>query len=99
MKIIVEEKKEKPLVERTEFEVRIKEFASTPSNAQIQEEVSKLANRPKELVVVKHIYQHFGKNEAKALVYAYNSPESLAKFEPKKKGNKEATAPAPAAQA
>ena len=95
MKITIESKKEKPLVERTECDVKMEEFKSTPSNAQIQEEVSKLLNKPKEAVVTKRISQGFGKNEAKALVYVYDSESSLNKFEPKKKV-KGAAAPKPA---
>jgi len=95
MKTAIESKKEKKLVERTECNVILEDFKATPSNVQIQEEVAKIMNKPKELIVTKKVSQGFGLNEAKALVYVYDSEASFKKFEPKKKVKGEA-APKPA---
>lgn len=88
-------KKEKKLVERTEYNVILDDLEATPSGAQVQEKVAKLLDRPKDTIVTKNVSQGFGSGEAKALVYAYDSAESLKKFEPKKK-SKEGAAPKPA---
>ena len=95
MKAKIISKKEKKLVERTECEVILEDFDATPSGAAIAEEVAKLLNKPKEAIVTKNVSQGFGSSEAKALVYVYDSAESLKKFEPKKK-SKEGAAPKPA---
>lgn len=86
-KIIKQESK--PMVEHDEMLIKIEETNATPSKVQVQEETSKLINKPKELVVVKKISQAFGEQEAIALVYVYNSLDALKKFEPKKKEKKE----------
>ncbi len=95
MKVHVNKKEYKPLVEREEFQVRIENTDGTMSNAQLKEEIAKHANKSQEVVVVKKILQAYGKREANALAYVYNSPEALKRFEPKKK-EKKAVAGAPA---
>ncbi|MEM4702889.1 MAG: hypothetical protein QXP53_00140 [Candidatus Pacearchaeota archaeon] len=84
----IEKQEYKPLTSRTEIEAKV-EAKITPSNLQIQEELSKKLEKDKELIVVKHIYQSFGKHEAKIIAYVYDSKEALKKFEPKKKERKQ----------
>lgn len=91
MKVHIEKKEYKPLVERDEFIVKIEEINSTPSKANIKEDIAKLTNKPQEDIVVKKIYQAFGKKEAYALAYVYHSQEALKKFEPRKKEKKAQT--------
>ncbi|MEM4152733.1 MAG: hypothetical protein QXK80_01265 [Candidatus Pacearchaeota archaeon] len=85
MKLKIENQEEKPLVERRELLVKIEDIAATPSNEYVKKEIAKIINAPEDLIVVKKILQKFGKREAEAIVFIYNSPESLKKFEPKKK--------------
>lgn len=85
MELTIEKQEQKPLVERIEAIIKVKDFQATPSNAAIQEEAAKLFAKPKELVVVKRIHQRFGKTEATALVYLYDNEAALKKFEPKPK--------------
>ena len=85
MEFIIQKQEEKPLVERTEVIIKVKRFEATPSNAQIQEALSKLLKRPSDIIVIRHIHQKFGKQEAIVSAYVYKSIEALEKFEPKKK--------------
>ena len=89
MEFKIEKQESKPLVEREEVILRITKTEATPSNDQVQEIIGKLLKKPKELVVVKNIYQKFGMSEAIASAYVYNSEEALKKFEPKTKKGKE----------
>ncbi|MCS7134399.1 MAG: hypothetical protein NZ889_00870 [Candidatus Pacearchaeota archaeon] len=84
MKITIEKKEYKPLVERTEILAKA-EKEITPTKEEIREQLSSLLEKPKELIVVKHIYQQFGKQESKIIAYVYDSQESLKKFEKNKK--------------
>lgn len=93
MKVHIEKKEHKPLVERDELIVKLEGTAATPSNANLKEELAKLTNKPQEDIVVKKIYQAYGKKDVHALAYIYNSADSLKKFEPRKK-EKEAQAAA-----
>lgn len=92
MEVKIEKQEEKKLVERIEIRAKATGFQATPSNAQVQEELAKQISKPAELIVIKHIYQGFGSLAADILAYAYNSPESLKKFETKKKEKKTAGA-------
>lgn len=88
MKTEIKVKAKKPLVERTELEVKFSDFEKTPSYVQIKEEVSKLINVKQELIVPQRVNQEFGMREATAVVYAYDSEEGLKKFSIKKKEKK-----------
>jgi len=90
MEIVIESKEPKPLVERDELILKVTGFTATPSRAAIIEEISKLIPGPKENIVVKKIYQHYGKQEARVLVYVYYSQEAMKKFEKRKKKEKKA---------
>ena len=96
MKVHVEKKEHKPLVESEELHVRIENTDGTMSNAQLKEEIAKHAGKSPEVVVVKKILQAYGKREANALAYIYSSPEALKKFEPAKKEKKAVAGAAPA---
>ncbi|MEM2089920.1 MAG: hypothetical protein QXL88_02425 [Candidatus Pacearchaeota archaeon] len=87
MIIKIEKQERKPLVEREEIIARF-ELEATPKKDLVQEELAKMLNKEKELVVVKHVYQQFGKHESKVIAYVYNSLEALQKFEKKKEKKK-----------
>lgn len=88
MKLKIKAREDKPAVERYELRVKIEDVATTPSNDYVKKAIAKAINKPEEVIVVKKILQEFGKREAEALVFVYNSIESLKKFEPKKKEKK-----------
>jgi len=80
------EKKEKPLLMGEEIKAVILE-KTTPSNAAIREELAKKTGKPAELIVIKSIYQTYGKDESKIRAFIYNDADAMKKFEahPKKK--------------
>ncbi|MCX8194220.1 MAG: hypothetical protein N3G19_02545 [Candidatus Pacearchaeota archaeon] len=90
MKLKIKAREDKPAVDRYELLVKIEDVVATPSNDYIKKEIAKEMNKSEDVVVVKRISQKFGKREAEALVFVYNSLDSLKKFEPKKKEKKSA---------
>lgn len=88
MKLKIWAREDKPAVDRYELRVKIEDVVATPSKDYVKKEIAKIMNTSEEVIVVKKILQEFGRNEAEALVFIYNSPDSLKKFEPKKKGTK-----------
>jgi ribosomal protein S24E len=88
MELKIIKKDVKKLVERTEIYAKAQE-KKTPSNIEVQEAIAKELGKEKELIVVKKIKQEYGYNKENILAYAYDSAESLKKFEPKKKEKKE----------
>ncbi|MGB9707740.1 MAG: hypothetical protein ACPLXC_00175 [Candidatus Pacearchaeota archaeon] len=95
MKFKIEKKEDNPLMERYELYVKIEDTGPTPSNEYVKQEVSKATNKSSDLIVMKKVLQAYGKKEANAWVYVYESPEALKKFEHAKK-EKKAVAGAPA---
>ncbi|MBS3073746.1 hypothetical protein J4465_03045 [Candidatus Pacearchaeota archaeon] len=85
MKTEIKTKTKKPLVERTELEVKFSDFEKTPSYIQIKEEVSKLIGAKQELILPQRVNQEFGMREATVLIYVYDSEEGMKKFSIKKK--------------
>ena len=69
---------------------------TTPSNAAIKEEIAKKIGKPQELIVIKSIYQTYGKDESKIRAFVYNDADAMKKFEasPKKKPGAAAEKPA-----
>jgi ribosomal protein S24E len=87
--IKIEKKENKLLLEREEIQA-ISQDKVTPSMASVKEELANLLKKDKELIVVKKVESKFGVQEARITAYVYDSPESLKKFEPKKKEKKTA---------
>ena len=60
---------------------------TTPSNSAIREELAKKTGKAAELIVIKSIYQTYGKDESKIRAFIYNDAGAMKKFEasPKKK--------------
>jgi len=91
MELEIVKKEKKPLVKRQEIEAKAVQNY-TPSNIQVQEELAKMLQKDKELIVVKHIYSRFGSYESHITAYVYDNKEALKKFEvqEKKKEKEEA---------
>jgi len=87
------EKKEKPLLMCEEIIAVVNE-RTTPSNTIIKEEIAKKTGKPQELVVIKSIYQTYGKDESRIRAFVYNDADAMKKFEeyPKKKKQQGAVA-------
>ncbi len=80
MDLTITKQEKKLLVQREEIEATVT-IEPTPSNKQIQEELTKKLNKPTELIIVKHIYSKFGSHENKIIAYIYDNKEALKKFE------------------
>jgi ribosomal protein S24E len=92
MKII--EKKENPLLSRTELLAEITFEKATPSNEEIKKQIASELKTDENLVVVKNIDTHFGSMNATVIAFVYNSKEDIEKIEPKPKEKKGAKKPA-----
>lgn len=58
---------------------------TTPSKAQLKEEIAKMASSPAEMVVIKKVRQQFGKKDFLVDSYVYDSEKSFKEFENTKK--------------
>ena len=81
MELTLTEKKDNVLQERMEVKGTVKFEGSTPSNAQISEELAKQLKTDVGKVVLRHIYTTYSKHEAKFEGVVYNSAEGRKKTE------------------
>ena len=89
MKLTINEKKDNPLLSRTEVRADIEFDATTPSNKDVQAELAKKLSVDAELVVVKQIRTGFGQRKAGVKANAYSKKDVMMKIEgikPPKKG-------------
>ena len=98
MELEIKNKKENPVLQRQEITGEIKfTGTATPSNKQVQEELTKKLGIQSELVAIRHIYGSFGSGKAAFEAVAYATKEQFDKIEPRKKVAKAAPGAAPAA--
>jgi len=88
MDIKITEKKEEPLLSRTEIIADITADI-TPKKQELKTKFASVLKVDEKLVAVKHIYTKFGSKKSKAIVYQYTNEEELKKIEPKEKEKKE----------
>jgi len=82
--------KESPLLSRKEISASLSfPDKPTPSNDDVLKQVASALKIDPEQVVIKHIYTHFGEQEANVIAFAYDSKEARDAIEPKKKGKEE----------
>jgi len=84
------EKKEKPLLLRTEITAEILFEGKIPPKEEIKKEIVKEIKTNENLVIIKKIRTYFGLRKAKVKAYVYGNEADIKKMEPKKKGKKEA---------
>ena len=94
MEIEIKNKKENQTLQRQEVTGELTFTGSTPSNTQLQDELAKKLNTPKEQITIKHIYGKFGTNKAEFQANVYSTKEQHDKIEPKPKQKADAKAPA-----
>lgn len=97
MELHVKNDKKNALLHRKEVDGTLSYQGATPSNAQLQEALSKKFGVGVDAIAVKHIYGAFGAQNATFEAHVYDTKENLLKVEPKKK-EKKADANAPAAK-
>ena len=101
MSVKIIQKKENPLLSRTEISAEIYFEKATPSNNDVKKQLAAELKVEENRIAIKNIYTAFGFSSAKVKAYTYDSEDSLKKIEPKKKEKKQAAgvaAPTPAAE-
>jgi len=106
MDLKISEQFENRLLHRKEVRGWVTFAGPTPSNADVQLQLATKLSTDKELVVVDHIYNTYGSQEAKIFAKAYEKKQFLDRYEPKTKAPKKkegapedaAPAEAPAAE-
>jgi len=77
------EKKEHPLLSRTEIIAKDSYTGTTPSRNSIKDRLANTLKANKELLVIKHIYPDFGFSSAKIIAYLYSNKKDMERIEPK----------------
>lgn len=103
----ITEKFDNNLLHRKEVKGWVTFSGATPSNEDIRLQIATVLSTKKELVVIDHIYNTYGAQEAKVFAKAYEKQDFLDRYEPKKKtaakpadaGEGEGSGEAPAAPA
>lgn len=85
MKIEIKEKKENPLLSRTEVSGVVIFQGVTPSNEKMAQSIASQLKVDTSVVKMKNIYTGFGEQKAKFLAFVYKSKEELDRIEPKPK--------------
>ena len=81
MKLTIAEKKENPLLQRTEAQANLLFEGATPKTADVAAAMAKALSTEVPNIVVKRITTTFGKQEALVEAVAYASPEARKRFE------------------
>ena len=77
------EKKEHPLLSRTEIIAKDSYTGATPSRGSIKDRLANTLKANKEFLVIKHIYPEFGFGTAKIIAYLYSNKKDMEKIEPR----------------
>ena len=81
MKITIQEKKDNPLLNRTEVKGGIEFNDITPSNVKLAESLAKETKKEVNLIVVRSIYTNFGQKLADFEAIIYDNKEAKDKIE------------------
>lgn len=82
MELEIQNKRENPLLNRTEVQFIVHHPNSpTPNRNNVREELSKSMKVPKDRVVVDHMNSHFGVHDTKGYAKIYKSKEEAMKIE------------------
>ncbi len=84
--------KEQPLLSREELKVELIFEGVTPSRKEIIDKCAQVKKADKKLIIVKSIYNLFGKHQADVSIRIYKDADKLAKFEKNLRATKEAEA-------
>jgi ribosomal protein S24E len=96
MELKITNKKENPMLCRTEIECRVSFFNEpTPKRVDVKKKISSLAKADEKLIVIKKIKSEFGTGGGTVLAFVYKTEEDLKRIEPK---DKKAAKPTEAAE-
>ena len=91
MQLKIIEKKEKPLLSRTEVTAELAfEKAATPSKEQIIQQLASTLSADQKLIVIKKVNTSFGSTQADVTAYVYSDEKSMKSIEPKPKAKPKA---------
>ena len=82
------EKKEYPLLSRTEITAEESYTGATPSRETIKKILADKLNARNELIVIKHIYPEFGFGNARIIAHLYSNKKDMERIEPEYAFNK-----------
>jgi len=85
MKIEIKEKKENPLLSRTEVSGTVSFDGATPSNAQVAQGIASQIKVEPSVVKMRKIRNTLGSHQADFTAFVYKSKEELDRIEPKPK--------------
>lgn len=88
MELTITDKHENPYLFRTEMAGKITFTGATPSYDQLKTVLAEQLKVPAQTIAILHVYNKFGATEADFTVHVYQTPEQLAKIEPKPKEKK-----------
>ncbi|MBI4016437.1 MAG: hypothetical protein HY363_01965 [Candidatus Aenigmarchaeota archaeon] len=83
MEVAIVDKHENPYLFRTEMAGRIKFTGATPSYDQLRTVLAEQLKVSAQTIAILHIFNRFGATEANFTAHVYQTPENLAKIEPK----------------
>ncbi|MFH1439406.1 MAG: hypothetical protein ABIG89_02495 [Candidatus Woesearchaeota archaeon] len=83
MELEIQKQRETPLLARRRITAMVNFQKATPSRANIRDGIAKKLNVNDELVIVRHIYTKYGKNEAKVIAHVYKDNKFIEKLEGK----------------
>jgi ribosomal protein S24E len=96
MKLTITEKKEAPLLSRTEVKAELTFDKATPSTEQLKQQLASTLSADQKLIVIKKINTSFGSTKADTVAYVYSDEKSMKLIEPKQKEKKGAPGEKPA---
>ena len=82
MNIKILEKKEAPLLSRTEVKAQLTFSGATPSTSEVTKALAKNLSADEKTVLVRDISTKFGFKEAKATAHVYKKEEDMKRIEP-----------------
>ena len=92
MDLEITKQRETPLLGRTRVSALAHFEDKTPSRGVIQKKIADKLKKDPKLVIIRHVYQRYGKKEAKIIAHVYDKEDNIVKLEGQKlvdKHNKE----------
>ena len=91
MQLTVTNKKEEPLLSRTQITATLEFDKATPSYQEVTSLIATQLKTDEKLVAIRHVYNSFGSKKAEVIAYVYSDENKKQFIEPKvkeKKGKK-----------
>lgn len=84
MDVEITKQRETPLLGRTRVSAVAHFEDKTPSRLELQKAIASKIKKDANLVIIRHIYQRYGKREAKIIAHVYSDDKLIEKLEGKK---------------